>query len=120
MQILGLTGEQWLQIGISVAVIVGTLLLGRWIIRLVVARFLSLITQRTRSILDDYLVRALHPPLYILAVIYAFDVGFTRIDFLPRSWRVPLDEVFYVLYLADGIDRPGDDCGYHPAQPFSR
>jgi MscS family membrane protein len=99
MQFLGLTGEQWLQIGISVAVIVGTLLLGRWIIRLVVARFLSLITQRTRSILDDYLVRALHPPLYILAVIYAFDVGFTRIDFLPRSWRVPLDEVFFVLYL---------------------
>jgi MscS family membrane protein len=100
MQFPGLAVEQWLQIGISVAMIVGTILLGRWIIQLIVVRLLPMITRRTRSTLDDHLVQALHPPLYILAVIYAFEIGLSRINFLPQAWQGPLDEVFYVLYLA--------------------
>jgi small-conductance mechanosensitive channel len=99
MEILGLTPDQWLQIGISAGVIVAVLVLGRWFIRLVVLRFLRMITSKTRSSLDNHLVDALHPPLYILAVIYAFDIGFNRIDFLPDAWSGPLAEIFYVLYL---------------------
>ena len=100
MQFLGLTGEQWIQVGISIAIIFGTLLLGRWLIRLLVLRLLPLITRKTRSTLDDYLVRAFHPPLFLLAVVYAFDLGLKRIEFLPASWVTPLSEVFYVLYLS--------------------
>jgi small-conductance mechanosensitive channel len=99
MAFLGLASQQWQQIGISAAIIVGTILLGRWLIRLVVHRLLPLVTRRTRSVLDDYLIGALHPPLYILAVIYAFDIGLSRIEFIPSNWGDPLDEVFYVFYL---------------------
>lgn len=99
MTFLGLTGAQWSQIGISAGIIIGTLLVGRWIIRLLVFRLLPLITQRTRSTLDDHLVDAVYPPLYILAVVYAFDLGISRIDFLPLNWEVPLNEIFFVLYL---------------------
>ena len=99
MQLLGLTNQQWMEIGISAAIIVGTALIGRWLIRLIVHRLLPLITRRTRSTLDDFLVGALHPPLYILAVIYAFDLGIARIDFIPSIWGEPLNNIFYVLYV---------------------
>jgi small-conductance mechanosensitive channel len=98
MEFMGLTNQQWMQIGISAAIIIGTVLLGRWVIRLIVHRLLPLITRRTRSTLDDYLVSAFHLPLYILAVVYAFDLGVARIDFIPSRWEAPLDDVFYVLY----------------------
>jgi small-conductance mechanosensitive channel len=99
MEIVGLTPDQWLQIGISAGVIVAVLVLGQWFIRLIVLRLLRMITSRTRSTLDNYLVDALHPPLYILLVVYAFDFGVNRIDFLPDTWSDPIAEIFYVLYL---------------------
>jgi MscS family membrane protein len=99
MAFLGLTTQQWMEIGISAAIIMGTVLLGRWLIRLIVHRLLPLITRRTRSTLDDFLVGALHPPLYFLAVIYAFDLGVARIDFIPSRWGEPLDNIFYVFYV---------------------
>lgn len=99
MLILGLTTEQWIDIGISAGIIIGTIILGSWLIRLIVHRLLPFITRRTRSTLDDYLVGALHPSLYILAVIYAFEIGFMRIDFIPTNWEDPIGEVFYVLYV---------------------
>lgn len=100
MQFIGLTGEQWVQVGISIAIIFTTILLGRWMIRLLVLRLLPMITRKTRSTLDDYLVQALHPPLFILAVVYSFDLGLKRIEFLPSPWVAPVSEIFYVLYLA--------------------
>jgi MscS family membrane protein len=99
MQLLGLSGEQWLQVGISAAIILATLVVGRWLIRTIVLRLLPVITRRTRSTLDDYLVRALHPSLYLIAVVLAFDLGLKRIEFLPPSWTTRLSEVFFVLYL---------------------
>lgn len=99
MNLLGLTSEQWVEIGISVAIIVGTILAGRWLIRFLVKRLLPIITSRTRSKLDDYLVNALHPPLYLLAVTYALQVGINRIEFLPAMWEDLLVDVFFIAYL---------------------
>jgi small-conductance mechanosensitive channel len=99
MQFLGLTTQQWIQVGISAGIVLGTILLGRWLIRLLVHRLLPVITRRTKSTLDDYLVGALHPPLYILAIVYALEIGLRRIDFIPESLGTPLDDTFYVLYV---------------------
>lgn len=99
MYFFGLTTDQWIQIGISLAIVIGTILVGRWLIRLLVYRLFPLITRKTQSTLDDYLLEALHPPLYILAVLYAFELGLNRIEFMPLAWESPMADTFYILYL---------------------
>ena len=100
---LGLTAEQWLNIGISVVIIVATAFLGRWLIKLILDRILGRVVRKTNTTLDDALFNTLRGPLYILAVVLAFDISLNRLNFTPDTWADPLDNFFYVLYFIVGI-----------------
>jgi small-conductance mechanosensitive channel len=96
--ILGLTGQQWLDIGISGAILLAVLLLGRWVISILLEKILLRITAKTKTDLDNQILQASRVPLYLLAVVFALDLGLSRLDFLPDSWDGWMGESFYVFY----------------------
>ncbi len=100
---LGFTGEQWLNIGISLIIVVVTVLLGRWFIRLILERVVRKLTQKTKTTLDEALVDAARAPLYMLAVVLAFDIALERLNFLTETWSEGLGDLFYILYFVIGL-----------------
>jgi len=103
MNFADLTLEQWIDIGLALVVLLGTAILGRWIIKLLFSRVIRRLTGFTKNTLDDAVLDAIAPPLYWLALIYAFQFALDRIDFLFGQLRFDLDQVYFVLYLLIGF-----------------
>jgi small-conductance mechanosensitive channel len=101
--LLGLNGDQWNEIGISVLILAAVLLLGRWIISLLLDKVILRIIKRTKTILDDQILEAVRLPIYLLAVVLALDSALTRLDFIPQDWDALINEGFYVLYFLVGF-----------------
>jgi MscS family membrane protein len=99
----GLTDQQWIDIGISVLILVGVLLLGRWIISFILDKILYQISKRTKTNLDNQLLNAARLPLYLMAVVLALDTALRRLIFLPEDWNTWLGEGFFVLYFLVGF-----------------
>ncbi len=100
---LGLTAEQWLNIGISLAIVLATLLLGRWVIRLILDRGVSRLTTKTNTDFDDVIVETVRRPLFMLAVVLAFDIALDRLDFISDIWVGRIDDLLYIFYFAIGL-----------------
>ena len=98
MQFLNLSVEQWSQIGISALIVLVTLFLGRWLVRFILQRVFRAIMKRTDTSLDDAIIQALLPSMYLLAIVIALNVGVDLLDFIPRIWHGRLGDVFYILY----------------------
>ena len=103
MDFSNLTQRQWTDIGIALAVFLGTAVLGRWIIKLLFRRVIRRFTSFTKNTLDDAVLDAIAPPLYWLALIYAFQFALNRLDFLFGQLQFDLDQVYFVLYLLIGF-----------------
>ncbi len=99
----GMTTDQWIQIGISLIIIVSVLILGKWIISILLDRILKKLAKRTKSTLDNAILDAARLPLYFLAVILALEGGFQRLDFLPTTWDTWLEEGFFIAYFLIGF-----------------
>jgi small-conductance mechanosensitive channel len=95
----GLTVEEWTQIGISAGVFIGTLLLGYPLLRWILQRVVGNLTSRTKTELDNALISALHPTLYLLLVVLAARFGIERLEFLPSDWDGWFEDIFFVLNL---------------------
>ena len=67
-----LTQTEWTDIGISVLIFLATAFLGRWIIKFLFSRIIHRFTRSTETTFDDVLLDAIAPPLYWLALVYAF------------------------------------------------
>jgi len=102
--IWGLTAGQWLDIGISVLILMVVLLLGRFFISFLLEKVLFQITKRTKNTLDNQILQASHLPAYFLAVILALNTSLARLDFLPQEWDLWVSEGFYVLYFLVGFN----------------
>ncbi len=102
MNILELTSDQWLDLGISAGIIFLTILIGRWIIRLLIGRGIRAIAGKTETELDDAILKAAIGPLHWLIIAVALDYSFQRLDFLPTEWIDGLDNFFYVAYFLIG------------------
>jgi len=100
---LGLDAQQWLNIGISLAIVLVTLIFGRWLVRLILDRGIGKVVRKTNTSLDDALMDAVRAPLFMLAVVLAFDIAFDRLNFLPESWGKWLGDLFYILYFVVGL-----------------
>jgi small-conductance mechanosensitive channel len=96
--ILGLSGDQWNDIGISVLILVAVLLLGRWIISFLLDRIILRIIKRTKSSLDDLILDAVRLPIFLLAIVLALDYALNRLDFIPQDQNLLINESFFVLY----------------------
>jgi small-conductance mechanosensitive channel len=99
----GLSGSEWLDIGISLAILVGVLVLGRWIISILLDRILLRLTRRTKNNLDDYVLNAARLPLYLLALVLAIDSALNRLTFLPDTWETAIQEFRFVAYFLVGF-----------------
>ena len=98
-----LTLEQWIDIGISIVVFLVTVILGRWIIKFIFGRFIRRFTSLTKTTLDDAILNAIAPPLYWLALIYAFQFALNHLSFVFKQLRFDLEQVYFVLYLLLGF-----------------
>ena len=99
----GLSGQQWIEIGISILILLAVLLLGRWVITLILEKLLFRITKRTKSNLDNQILNAARLPLYFLAVVLALDTALHRLSFLPGDWNNWLKDGFFILYFLVGF-----------------
>ncbi len=99
----GLSGQQWIEIGISILILLAVLLLGRWVINLFLEKLLFRITKRTKNNLDNQILNAARLPLYFLAVVLALDTALRRLSFLTGDWNNWLKEGFFILYFLVGF-----------------
>jgi small-conductance mechanosensitive channel len=99
----GLTGAQWLDIGISTLILLAVLLLGRAIISFLLDKILYQFTKKTKNTLDNQILQAARFPLYLLAVVVALNASLVRLDFLPENWDIWIQESFFVLYFSTGF-----------------
>jgi small-conductance mechanosensitive channel len=98
-----LTLEQWLDIGLAIGVLLVTAIFGRWIIKFLFGRVLRRFTSFTKNTLDDAILEAIAPPLYWLALIYAFQFAFNRLGDIFEFLRFDLDQVYFVLFALVGF-----------------
>ena len=94
---------QWIEIGISILIILFTIFLGRWLIKMLFSRIIRRFTRSTKTTFDDVLLDTLTAPLYWLAVVYAFQFSLARLDFFVSALRFDLEPTFYVLYWLTGF-----------------
>ena len=95
---LGLEAQNWLDLGISLLIVIGVLVFGRLLIRIFLDKIVRRVTKRTETKLDDVLINTLRWPLYGVSVVFAFQIALARLAFTPTSWNESLDDIFYVLY----------------------
>lgn len=101
--VLGLSGSDWFDLGISLSIVLAVLLLGRWIVRWVVDKAIRRFTSRTKTELDDVLVDVLRMPFFLLTLVLSLEIALKRLDFLPESWETWKGDLFFVLYLVVGF-----------------
>jgi MscS family membrane protein len=99
----GLAGSEWVEIGISTLILLGVLILGRWIIYFLLEKVLMQLTKRTKTSLDNELLSAAKLPLYFLAIVLALNFSLRRLSFLPADWNNWLAEGFFVAYFLVGF-----------------
>jgi len=103
MNIPDLTTAQWINVAIALSVFLLTLFLGRWLIRLVFNRLIQRVTRVTKNTLDDAIMDAIAPPLYFLALVYAFRFALERISRDFEILRFDLEQVYFVFFLLIGF-----------------
>lgn len=99
MELFGLNGGQWADIGISAGIVVLAALIGRWLIALVLDRGLAMVTSRTPTSLDEIVLKIIRPPLYWLLLVLVLRAALGRLAFLPEVWSRYLPDLFFALYL---------------------
>ncbi len=97
---LGWTTSQWIDVGVSVLIVVGATVLGRLLISILLDKGGRWISGRTRTTLDDVFLGAIRPTLLVLVFVVALHIAVHRLDFVRDArW----DDMFFVLYLAVGF-----------------
>jgi len=100
---ISFTTKQWIEVGISVVVFLVTVFLGRRIINLIFQRVIRRLTGFTKTTLDDVILDAVAPPLYWLAVIYAFRFALDHLGFIFENLDFNVEHVYFVLFLLIGF-----------------
>lgn len=95
----GLTGWQWISLGLSVLIVLVVLVIGRRILKALLNLIMKRVTAQTKTVLDDMLISAVEPSLYIFSIVAAFDIAFSRLDFIGASIQAFLNDLFFVAYV---------------------
>ncbi len=103
MRFLSLSPEQWMEIGISLLIVLVAIVIGRRLVKLLLDQVLWRLVGRTRTTFDDVLLEVVRLPAYWLLVVVALHVAIRRLDFLPRAWNAPLQDLLFVLYFLVGF-----------------
>lgn len=97
--ILGLTQNQWLDIGLVVGAVIVAFVLIRLLAKVFLTRLLGALVGRTKTDLDDTLLEVTQLPLQLVVMTLVLDLAIGRLNFLPESWQAPIDDGFFVAYV---------------------
>ncbi len=86
------------ELGEVVLILAGAAIAG-WLLLLLINKGLLRITRRTRSGLDDAIIKAIRPPLFLSILLIALKAALARLSFLPDTWNATSSNVFFVLFL---------------------
>jgi MscS family membrane protein len=92
---LGLSLEDWINLGLSILFFFAIYFLGRWLFD----RVLRGALKRTKIEKDDELLDLLKPQINWLVLTIALHLSLARLNFLSGGLRVILNQVFFVAYL---------------------
>jgi len=95
---LGLPVEDWISLGIALLIVLAGYLVGTWLIRRVLPR----VVQRTGTMLDDHLLRAIGPDLRWLVVLLALEFATRQLSFLSPELKTLFSDAYFVLGLIMG------------------
>ena len=98
MGFLGFSNQQWVDVGISVAILVAAIVVVSPLIRFVLQRGVKRWTRATKTTLDDVLIKSLTPPLYWLVFVFTGQFVIERLDFLVEMFTFDLAELYFLLY----------------------
>jgi len=98
-----LTAQQWFDIGVSLLILFGVLLLGKWIISLLIDKVFLRVTKKTKNELDNHILEAVRFPIFMFAIVLALNAALARLDFLPDEWKRWQGDGFFVLYFLVGF-----------------
>jgi small-conductance mechanosensitive channel len=92
---LGLTGEDWINLGISLLIVlVGTILITR-----IVHALLRWITRFTPTKRDDEFVVAINNQINLFIAVLILDFATRRLLFIPVFWKAILNQLYFALYV---------------------
>ena len=92
---LGLSVENWINLGLSVLAVLVGYTVGNWLIRGLLRR----IVRRTPTQFDDQFLEAIKTQLRWFVAIISVQIATSRLDFLSSGLRRFLQDVYFVLYL---------------------
>ena len=95
MTFLGLTSDDWVNLGISILIILAGYFLGA---RLLTSA-LKWVVRRTSMKADDALVGRIGPEITWLSVLFFTRIAVNRLDFLPDRMRTTLDDITFTAGL---------------------
>jgi MscS family membrane protein len=98
-EILGLSAADWINLGISLVLVLAGYLLGTWLIRSILPR----VVRRTPTTFDDEALKAIGPNLRWLVVLLLLNFGTLRLTFVAAGLKTLLDDVYFVLGLLIGF-----------------
>ena len=99
MEFLGLSSNEWIDVGISGLVVILVPVLGRWVVSFLLGRVLQRLVIQTDTDLDDMLLGAVRPPVYWLLFIGVLHWAMARLEFLSAGWGAFQGNLFFLLYL---------------------
>jgi MscS family membrane protein len=93
--ILGLTTDDWINLAISVLMVLLTIAFAAPLLRRVLRR----VVKTTSTDLDDRLATAVFPRLWQFVVVIVLDFATMRLDFLGEGLRTFLGDVYFLLFV---------------------
>ena len=93
--ILGLTGEEWINLGISLLVTV----LGIFLLTRLVYTLLRFLTRFIPGKHDDEFIRAIKNQIYLIVSVWIIEFATGRLGFLTVEWKETLSQLYFALYV---------------------
>jgi len=91
--ILGLSIEDWVNIGLSILIIVIGYLIGTWLVR----GFATWLIDRTSSEFGNLLVESIGPSVRWLVVLVALQFATNRLTLLSADLKILLGDVYFIM-----------------------
>lgn len=96
---LGLTGAEWLEVGLTALGLVLAWVLIRLLTNVILRRLLRAAVGRTKTELDDILLEVTSLPIQLTLIVIALDVAVGRLTVIPTGWGESVGDGFFVAYV---------------------
>jgi small-conductance mechanosensitive channel len=97
-EFLGVPVEDWLSLVVTLLIVLAGYLLGTWLIRRVLPRYV----RRTQTELDDHLLQSIGPDIRWLVVLVALEFATRQLAFLSPELKALLADGYFVVALLMG------------------